>query len=102
MFPGGINCDSADAPLDFNFNWMDDKSNPNYTIHEQKFGGNAGGSCQGDAMTVKKLAAGKTQIRVVNYSGSNTGHNHLYELKVYGSKEALSVTQQAGNTYIAP
>jgi len=98
MFPD--HCESENAPLFFNFQWMDDAANPNYTIKNQKSGGNAGGSCQGDAMYVKKLPAGKTQVRVVNYAGSNKGHKTLYELKAYGAKEALKITQQKGNTYI--
>jgi hypothetical protein len=51
-------------------------------------------------MVVKTLPAGKSQVRVVNWSGSNKGHDSLYELKAYGSKEALKITQQKGNTYI--
>ena len=50
-------------------------------------------------MVVKKLPAGKSQLRVVNWSGSNKGHKSLYELKAYGSKATVKVTQQAGNIY---
>ena len=51
-------------------------------------------------MVAKKLPAGKSQIRVVNWNGSNKGHDTLYELKAYGSKEAIKITHQTGNSYI--
>ena len=52
-------------------------------------------------MVVKSLPAGKSQLRIVNWDKSNAGHKTLYELRAYGAKQAVGVTQQAGNTYIA-
>jgi hypothetical protein len=64
---------------------MDDKVNNMHEIKHQASGGNAGGQCNGDAMYVKKLPAGKTQVRMVNWGGSNAGHDTLFKLKAFAT-----------------
>jgi hypothetical protein len=50
-------------------------------------------------MYVKKLPAGKSQVRLVNWGGSNAGHKTLFKLKAYATDSEIVMTQQAGNTY---
>lgn len=51
-------------------------------------------------MVVKKLPAGKTQVRVIDFNASTAGHKTLFKLKAFATNQAISITQQEGNTYI--
>jgi hypothetical protein len=50
------------------------------------------GSCNGNAMIMENLPAGKTQVRMVNMTGSNAGHDTLFKLKTFGASAAVTLT----------
>jgi hypothetical protein len=50
------------------------------------------GSCNGNAMIMENLPAGKTQLRMVNLEGSNSGHDTLFKLKTFGKTASVKLS----------
>jgi len=50
------------------------------------------GSCNGNAMIMQNLPAGKTQVRMINMTGSNTGHETLFKVKTFGETAAVTLS----------